>query len=166
MVRVPSERIGKALKRMNGIRMHQRRLHVPLQLVLSLVAIILSGQASLSFASVAETDANPNKNSIETPQQNLLRTTVSAKHRQTEDAAWSNSNDDVTNYVTDDAIQNAESTFLDMFYTSPSTWSPLEWGIFAGMLTLFGIIFFCWCLVCIIPQCCGHRAAALAYATL
>jgi hypothetical protein len=84
-----------------------------------------------------------------------------------EDAAWRNINDDATNYFADDAtIQDAESMFLDMFYTSPSTWTALEWGIFAGMLTLFGILFFCWCLVCVIPQCCGHRAAALAYAAL
>jgi hypothetical protein len=23
---------------------------------------------------------------------------------------------------------------------------------------LFGICFFCWCIACVIPQCCGHRA--------
>jgi hypothetical protein len=74
----------------------------------------------------------------------------------------------------DDSVKNyesgAQSTFGDMFYTSPSTWSAAEWGVFAGMMTLFGVFFCCWCLVCVIPRCsrvcCGDRAAPMMYAAM
>lgn len=70
----------------------------------------------------------------------------------------------------DDSLTNfekgAQYTFGDMFYTSPSTWSALEWGIFAGLLTLFGICFCCWCLACVIPRCCGNTAPLLYYAAM
>ena len=69
----------------------------------------------------------------------------------------------------DDAVysfqQGASDTFVDMFVTSPSTWTPLEWGIFFLLLLVFGICFFCVCLCCIVPQCCGHRAA-MAYVAM
>jgi hypothetical protein len=74
----------------------------------------------------------------------------------------------------DDAVrsyeQGAKNTFGDMFYTSPSSWSAAEWGVFAGLLTLFGVVFCCWCLVCLIPKCsracCGDRAAPMIYAAM
>jgi hypothetical protein len=77
-----------------------------------------------------------------------------------------NENDDVVKTYE----QGAKSTFGDMFYTSPSTWSATEWGVFAGLLTLFGVIFCCWCLVCAIPKCSracfGDRAAPMMYAAM
>jgi hypothetical protein len=82
-----------------------------------------------------------------------------------------NQNDDnvVTNYEQQGGAA-VESTFGDMFYTSPSTWSAAEWGVFAGLLTLFGVIFCCWCLVCVIPKCsracCGDRAVPMMYAAM
>ena len=77
------------------------------------------------------------------------------------------------NYDTD-SVKNYESgsqsTFGDMFYTAPSTWSATEWGVFAGMLTLFGVFFCCWCLVCVIPRCsracCGDKMAPMVYASM
>lgn len=81
--------------------------------------------------------------------------------------------DEEENY-NEDSVKNyesgAQSTFGDMFYTPPSTWSAAEWGVFAGMMTLFGVSFCCWCLVCVIPRCsrtcCGDRAAPMIYAAM
>jgi hypothetical protein len=61
--------------------------------------------------------------------------------------------------------QGAGDTFADMFVTSPSNWTPLEWGVFFLLLLIFGICFFCFCVCFIVPQCCGHRAA-MAYAAM
>lgn len=85
-------------------------------------------------------------------------------NNQNDDNAQGGDNQDQDNssntYYTD-----AGDTFVDMFVTSPSSWTPLEWGIFVMLLVSFGICFFCWCVVCIVPQCCGHRAA-MAYAAM
>jgi hypothetical protein len=61
--------------------------------------------------------------------------------------------------------QGAGDTFADMFVTSPSSWTTLEWGVFFLLLLIFGICFFCFCLCFIVPQCCGHQAA-MAYAAM
>lgn len=61
--------------------------------------------------------------------------------------------------------QGAGDTFAVMFVTSPSNWTPLEWGVFFLLLLIFGICFFCFCVCFIVPQCCGHRAA-MAYAAM
>lgn len=130
----------------------------------SLVLIVLLAiQASTSL--VAADDTTTSLRSTPSQQE---RPQVYIRRRM-EDAAWNNYNDETQNYYPDDDTvknyaQSSENTFIDMFVTPPKSWSPLEWGIFAGIMTLFGVFFCCWCLVCVIPQCCGHRNVSLAYA--
>ena len=162
-MRAMTEKIRRRTKSSKTLK-HPRR--ISFNLALLLVALLL--RMPSSFFAVAEvTDYWENHATLPPSRHSLRAASLDRKiisHRRVEDAGWNN-NDDAS-YYTDDVVKNAEGTFLDMFYTSPSTWTALEWGFFAGMMTLFGVCFFCWCLVCIIPQCCGHRAAALAYASM
>jgi len=152
-------------KAQRGSNRTRRRQHL-CHLALSLVAFLLQESSSPLFVE-AIAASSKNKNGVGITN-SFLRPTTMLQYRRMEDAGWNynNNDDDANNYFTDDAVKNAEDTFLDMFYTSPSTWSALEWGVFAGLMTLFGICFFCWCLACVIPRCCGHRAAAMAYASM
>lgn len=151
-----------------------RRHRVPFDHLASLAWMVLL----LLQVTVVAADTSAKNDLVATLLKNSLRIPPSHARtwrRRLEDADWNedeeeeendNADDDETSkYFNDDAVKNAENTFIDMFITSPNSWSALEWGVFAGLLTLFGVIFCCWCLVCIIPQCCGHRAA-MAYAAM
>ena len=80
---------------------------------------------------------------------------------------YNNKNDDLEgdDGGYDDVVRNYEkkaaNNTVNMFDTAPHQWSATQWAIFAGMLTLFGICFFCCCVVFIIPRCCGQRGTMI-----
>jgi hypothetical protein len=55
----------------------------------------------------------------------------------------------------------ALQTTGSMWSLPPNQWSPLQWFFFSVMLFTFGSCFFCWCLACIIPRCCGQKGTLM-----
>ena len=49
----------------------------------------------------------------------------------------------------------AQDNFWSMFNSAPATWTPSQWGFFAGIMTIFMIIFCC--IFRIICPCCSRR---------
>lgn len=154
-----NEQCGEIRRESGWNRQWFRRILIFASSLVALVLLVLvSKQATYSTPFAAPT------NSIRITSSNARFRIRRIRRRRLEDAAW-NDYDDDQEQGNDGSSQRKDNTFVDMFVNSPKEWTALEWGIFAGLLTLFGILFCCWCLVCVIPQCFGHRAA-LAYAAM
>jgi len=74
-----------------------------------------------------------------------------------------------TAYSSNDNAQNVETywgnQFLAMFETAPHYWAPMQWFFFAMFVMLSSAISFCFCILCIIPRCCG-KTGTIIYASM
>lgn len=77
-------------------------------------------------------------------------------------SGWNgNWNDDSVEQVK----QEAASNFLSMFEKAPSEWNALQWVFAVLLLSVFGFLYCCWCMLCVVPQCCG-RKGTMMYAAM
>jgi hypothetical protein len=58
--------------------------------------------------------------------------------------------------------QKTEEQLKRNFFSSPSTWSTVDWVIFGIAMTMFGILFTCTCFAILIPICCPGSVKAYA----
>jgi hypothetical protein len=84
-----------------------------------------------------------------------------------------NYNDDNNHYDNQNQKQQQTSnggskstTLYGMFSNAPNQWTPLQWVWFTIMLLIFGICFFCWCLMCFIPRYFGQKGTLMYSAML
>lgn len=71
--------------------------------------------------------------------------------------------------VDDDDYQyahQAANTAGNMWTTAPHDWSPTQWAFFSMFLSLISFLCCCWCLICVIPRCCGQRGTMMYSAML
>lgn len=117
-------------------------------------------------------------NSIAVQDRKSLRSVNSGpviRHRKLEDYwnenKYQNNNDNNNDESSNDGGSNsykatALQTTGNMFSMAPNQWSPLQWCIFALMLLSFSTCFFCWCVACVIPRCCGQKGTLMYSAML
>jgi len=94
--------------------------------------------------------------------------------RKLEDQSYPNNDDGHSNHNNggddnDDMVvkaeQYSEEKFVDMFWTPPASWNALQWVFFCLLLSINSLLFFCFCIACIIPRCC-HKSAPMMYAAM